>query len=174
MIFWMIRLFTGSAGDDFFTVCLAFILIGSVTTLINYAEDIRAFLERSVGRRGTENDEVGHRRYWSGWRRRYEQDWGGRPGGRDVYYPQGEQNPFIALFLVVLLLFGGMFLSSDWLFATFPHLFPFMIGVLPGCALVYLMDQRAMAENERSFLDACASYCPEAPESDKFPANTVS
>ncbi|MDR1977745.1 MAG: protein kinase [Synergistaceae bacterium] len=77
--------------------------------------------------------------------------WGQRHGGwgGDTFNP-------IALFFVIFLLTS--FMSFGRLTASFPNLFPFLIGILPGCALGYGLDQYVLSRNARRILDACASY----------------
>jgi hypothetical protein len=74
-------------------------------------------------------------------------------GGRG----QETLNPVAMFFFGFLLLF---FLSFGRLIAFLPNLFPFSIGILPGCALSYALDQNALSRNARRIADACEAYCP--------------
>ncbi|MDR2180409.1 MAG: protein kinase [Synergistaceae bacterium] len=48
------------------------------------------------------------------------------------------------------------FLSFGRLIGFFPNLFPFLIGVLPGCVLNYMLHQSALSQNARRIADTCS------------------
>jgi hypothetical protein len=59
---------------------------------------------------------------------------------------------FIAAFLALIFLFFRQQASS------FPHIVPFLAGVLPGCAFSFGMHQRALSRNAESIIELCGSY----------------
>jgi hypothetical protein len=70
-------------------------------------------------------------------------------------------NPAALFFLGFLLL---SFLSFGRLMAFLPNLFPFLIGILPGSALGYVLDQIALSRNARRIAGACSARPAEARE----------
>jgi hypothetical protein len=67
-------------------------------------------------------------------------------------------NAVDALIIFVSLLALGSLRLFGQLSSLLPNLFPFVIGILPGCIINFWLDRSAFSRADKLIADTCASY----------------